>query len=243
MLSRFESRDRGKRRRRQIGWLILWTFVLGIVVLIGYYAYATGADLAARDTQRLALEVEGLTQQVGALEAERDRLQGELDAANASVADWRQRYEADVPAGELSELLAQVRARIAAGITAERLAFVMAHATAGKACDEAPQTKRFLVQTPIATGAAGSVGFANGMLTVTGEGASAVDGAGNPLARYDPAKPVTLRFTVLGGDATVAAGTLPLHHSVVVGDTEYRFSAAAGEGGFVNVTGQSCRFP
>ena len=54
---------------------------------------------------------------------------------------------------------------------------------------------------------------------------------------------MTLRFTVLGGASSQAAGALPLHHSVVVGDTEYRFSAAAGDGGFVNVTGQGCRFP
>jgi outer membrane murein-binding lipoprotein Lpp len=243
MLSRFESRDRGRKRRRMIGGMVLWTFVLGIVVLIGYYAYVTGADIAAQDTRKLATEADELAQQVRALEAERDGLRGELDAANASVAEWRQRYEADVPAGELNDLLGQARERIAAGIPAERLAFVMAHATAGKACEGEPQTKRFLVQTPIATGAAGSVGFANGTVTVTGEGASDVDAGGNPLARYDPAKAVTLHFIVLGGATTEAAGPLPLFHSVVVGNTEYRFAANAGDGGFVNITGQGCAFP
>lgn len=243
MLSRFESRDRTRRRRRQMGGLVLWAFLVGLVVLTGYYAYVTGADLAARDTKKLADEVDVLTRTVVELEADRERLQGELDAANAGIAAWQQRYETDVPAGDVKTLLEQARDRIASGIPAERLAFVLSQATAGKACDGELQTKRFLVQTPLASGAAGSVSFAESTVTVTGTGTSATDGAGNPLARYDPAQPVTLRFTVLGGAATEAAGALPLHHSVVVGDTEYRFTVAAGESGFVNVTGQGCAFP
>ena len=49
-----------------------------------------------------------------------------------------------------------------------------------------------------------------------------------PEAWFDPAKPVTVFFTRLGGETTSTVGVLPLHHAVVVGDLEYRFSVVAG---------------
>jgi hypothetical protein len=38
-------------------------------------------------------------------------------------------------------------------------------------------------------------------------------------------------------------GKLPLHHSLQVGDSEYRFTATAGDRGFMNVTADRCNFP
>ena len=62
-------------------------------------------------------------------------------------------------------------------------------------------------------------------------------------ATFDPAKPVTVFFTRLGGETTSTVGVLPLHHAVVVGDLEYRFSVVAGSRSFAEVTGQSCVYP
>ena len=99
------------------------------------------------------------------------------------------------------------------------------------------------MQTPLSQGPASSVSFANGLIYVSGDGTSAKDEGGNAEAWYDPAQPVTLRFTAVGGEAQKIAGLLPLHHSVVVGSAELRFSVVAGARGFAQVAADSCRYP
>ena len=104
-------------------------------------------------------------------------------------------------------------------------------------------TRRFLLQTPLYNGANRSVSFANNTVTVEGEGESARDSDGKPEAWYDPAKPVRIRFTMIGGETSEVSGKLPLHHSVVADGAEQRFSVVAGERGFVEIVGDRCRFP
>jgi len=53
-----------------------------------------------------------------------------------------------------------------------------------------------------------------------------------------------VHFSRLGGETSKATAKLPLHHSVVLGDHEYRFTVTAGNSrGFVNVTADRCTFP
>jgi len=48
----------------------------------------------------------------------------------------------------------------------------------------------------------------------------------------------------LGGRKTTAAGRLPLHHAMVVGKREFRFSLKAGkQRGFLEVTADRCAMP
>ena len=42
-------------------------------------------------------------------------------------------------------------------------------------------------------------------------------------AWYDPAQPVTIAFTRIGGEREEIQGVLPLHHSMVLDDAEWRF--------------------
>ena len=74
-------------------------------------------------------------------------------------------------------------------------------------------------------------------------GQSATSASGQPEGWYDPAKPVVLKFSHLGGESSEVTGMLPLHHSMLVGDSEYRFTATAGDRGFINVTADRCKFP
>lgn len=104
-------------------------------------------------------------------------------------------------------------------------------------------TRRFILQTPTTSGANDSVGFAEGFLTVTGTGMSKLTADGNPEAWFDPAQPVTIFFTHLGGEWTDVTGILPLHHSVVVNQTIQRFTIIASERSFVNVTALVCAYP
>ena len=86
-----------------------------------------------------------------------------------------------------------------------------------------------------------SVGFANGLVTVSGQGTAAKNAEGRVEAWVEPAEPVTVRFTQIGGRTAEAAGKLPLHHTLSVGPIEHRFSVMASARGFVQVTSERCK--
>jgi len=148
-----------------------------------------------------------------------------------------------VPTGRVATLLNNLREKLDAGVDQDRLAFLIASAANPRTCDEQPVTKRFLVRTPLYQGANDSVSFADGAIVVTAEGVAATDAQGRVEAWFDPAKPVTLHLTRIGGDTVDKTGMLPLHVSLVAGQSEYRFAAVEGPQGFVQISGDRCDYP
>ena len=69
-------------------------------------------------------------------------------------------------------------------------------------CVEAPATRRFVVQTPIYDGPNDSVSFAENTITVTAQGRSATDEAGNPEAWFDPVHPMGIIPSAAGGGSS-----------------------------------------
>lgn len=236
-----ESRNR--RRRRFWVSAAKFLLVLGGIGALGFYAYNTGSTLAEHDVTVLREEIGQLTTTNQTLLSENESLKAELAAANRQAASWQSRYEREVPTGEIKRITDLVAEKARAGVALDRLAFLVDAAGNLGACDNQPATKRFIVPTPLYSGANSSVGFADGAVTVTAEGQSAVNESGQTEAWFDPAQPVTLRFTQLGGETSAVTGVLPLYHSVLVGESEYRFTAVAGDRGFLNVTGDRCKFP
>lgn len=235
-----EQKQAARRRWRFLKLLIFMAFLGGM----GMLAYQTGTVLAQREATRLRLEVDRLSTDLTATRGDNVKLRQETQAAKAAEAEWRQRYESAVPTPEVGDLLALIREQIKKGADAERIRFLVGTAANERSCDGQPVSKRFLVRTPLYQGANDAVTFGDNAITVTAEGESATNADGNPEAWYDVAKPVKIRFIELGGKATEASGMLPLQHSVVRGDREYRFSIVAAERrGFVTVTGDSCAFP
>ncbi|MFN4088626.1 MAG: hypothetical protein ACK4QW_06215 [Alphaproteobacteria bacterium] len=126
----------------------------------------------------------------------------------------------------------------------DRLAFVIGAIDPKDNCRGRPETRRFILPTPAASGGNDTVAFADGSIRITGRGESVMGAGGAPQGWFDPAKPVTIRFVQLGGRTSETAGVLPLTHSVVQNKREYRFTIAAGEPrGFVFVTADECAFP
>jgi len=236
-----ESRLRQRRRRRLA--ILKWVFVLGALLFAGYYAYETGSALAQQEVRDLRREIDRLRGSVAELTNAREELAREVEAARDREEQWAERYRRDVPTGETKELFALVQDRLSSGVPADRLAFVIGATSTAASCDGRPETKRFIVPTPIYQGANDSVGFANSTIRITARGESAINRNGNPEAWFDPAKPITVTFASLGGKSSEVSGLLPLHHSVVKGENEYRFTIAAGNRGFVNVTGDRCDYP
>lgn len=236
-----ESRLRQRRRRRLA--ILKWVLVFAALFFAGYYAYETGSALAQQEVRDLRQEIESLRQTVAELTNAREDLAQQVEAARVREEQWEERYRRDVPTGESKELFALVQDRLSNGVPADRLEFVIGATSTTASCDGRPDTKRFIVPTPIYQGANDSIGFANSTIRVTAMGESATDSRGNLEAWFDPAKPVTVSFTSLGGKKSEVSGVLPLHHSVVKGENEYRFTIVAGNRGFVNVTGDRCDYP
>jgi len=237
-----ESHRARKRRRR---WAVVkWVIVLAGLVGAGAFAYATGARLARIEVRELEERVAELQQRLDEQAQENARLRRELKATQDQLATWKQRYEQNVPEGEPARLLDLLRARLDNGVPADRLEFLVESASVEPECPGGPVTKRFIVQTPLSSGAAASVSFADNLVTVTAEGQPATDGQGQPQAWYDVGAPITATFTPVGGDGETARGTLPLQHAIVVDGDEHRFAITEGEDrAFAQVTWRQCAYP
>lgn len=237
-----ESRTHERRRRRLR--LLKWLFVLGCLTAGGTALYKAGATLTQGEVQQLRDETQRLSKTIAVAQKRNLDLMAAAEQSKLDAQEWQRRYQQNVPKGPARDLYVLVANQLAAGVTADRLAFVINSADQGQACENAPVTKRFLIKTPVSGGNNRSVTFADNAITVIGEGQSATNASNQPEAWFDPAKPITVLFSRLGGKTSQVTGTLPLHHSVVLGDKEYRFTITAGDArGFVNVAGDRCKFP
>jgi hypothetical protein len=234
-----------QRRRRRFWWGVTkWGLALALIVAAGAYSYRIGTQLAEREVVKAEERIAELTEEVAGLQQQSAALATDLAKARETIAAWQARYEREVPTGFVRDMMALVKEKLEAGADEERLAFLVAAADKPRVCDEQPETKRFIVSTQLQSGGANdAVSFGDGAITVTASGEAATDADGNLEAWYDPEKPLTVRFTHLGGKTVTAEGTLPVHHSVVAGDDEYRFTALPGARGFLTVTADRCDYP
>ena len=233
--------DTRRRRRRTIIWR-LTQIALFVATLIGTasYAYQIGVSASQARAGKLEDDLERFQSDNLLLRERLDAAWRQSQGSGRALERLQARYDAEVPGGELKDLMAGLEEQLQDGVTAERLRLMIDVAGRAPACEEEPETKRFRLQTPIATGAVHVVRFGGGRVAVRGSGEPARNEAGLSEAWYDPGAPVELVFETLGGERSEVAGSLPLRHTMVVDGTEFRFSAIAGERSFVEVTAQAC---
>lgn len=240
-LGLYEERARRRRGRR---WALLrWVLVLSAIGAIAVFAYESGRSLAEAETAALREEMADLTASLEDSQKQRARLEVDLAEAEQARSQSETRYQETRPQGPLARVLSLVQDKLDEGITEDRLATVIAEVTNVRECDEESVTKRFLVKTALTGAENNEVRFVDGLLTVTAEGESALDGSGRPEAWFDVEKPVTLRLSLKDGESTEATGVLPLTRSVLLGDREHVFTVTAGRRGFVEVSAKSCSYP
>ena len=235
--------DRGRRRRRRgiFRIIVKWLVVLALIVGAGFYAYDIGTKLAREDVRRMEDRMTELRDENSRLRTELAGQQAALRTERDRAAQLQERYARDVPAANEQAVMALVRKRVGEGVTPARLAEVVAGARNEAACPDPAATRRFVVQSPLYRGPNDAVSFADGTIVITASGESAKNAQGQPEAWYDPALPVKVRFTHVGGQAIDAEGPLPLHRTILAGGWEYRFSLVAGNRAFANITVQRCR--
>ena len=237
--TRFERRQR-ERWRMAAARLLLQA---GIVAAIAYWAYDMGRDRAGAGAQNLASRAERFETENARLREETEAAIDARDEARRELSELRVRYETDAPTGTEREILDAVRRRTSEGVAPERIVEVVSVAQPDPRCVDDVLMRRFVVQTPMSTGAGAAAGFAGNAITITGSGAAARDAQGNPEAWFDTGRPVRIAFAAPGGAETVREGLLPLHHSIAIGAKAHNFTVTAGRRGFVNVTEQVCDYP
>ncbi|MBK3772710.1 hypothetical protein JJL56_03880 [Azospirillum sp. YIM DDC1] len=233
-----------ERRYRRRFWAGFAKFGLFAAVLlgVGLFAYQMGIEqLKGRDVT-LREEISTLSRQKAELELLASQMQHAARTAEARAAELEARLQREVPSGDLARLTGLVSERLKGGMDPNRLAFVIAQVQAVRNCQPA-ETKRFALATPLLKSGNRSTSFNNGAVTVSGEGQSSRNAQGNAESWFDPSQPVTIKIAGMGGKETVAKGVLPLHQTVVLDNSEYRFTFAPGARSFVEVTADRCPFP
>ncbi len=232
------------RRYRRRFWSRLAKTLLALVLVsaLAAFSYQLGVEqLKSREVSLMA-EIEALTTAQQQAEQRIAELRQVAQTAQVRANELEVLYQRNVPSGELAKLVELAARRLSEGVDPARLAFVLEQTANVRSCT-ARETRRFVLPTPLYRGANTSVAFADGAVTVTGEGEAFRNAEGNREAWFDPTQPVTLRFVQAGGETSETKGLLPIQKSVVVGDREFRFTVSPGARSFVEVSGDNCRFP
>ena len=236
---------RRNRRRSQDQtqfWLV--SFKIGTIVALlgvaGFYGYEVGAKLSQEELDAAHQELARLSAETA---GDREKLVGigaELARAQAAAEDYRKRYEAVAPSEQIAGLVASLRAKLATGLDPQRLALAINAAAPPRNCTGA-DSKRFIVRTAKYAGANSWVRF-NQTVTVTADGVGEARANGETEEWFDPKQDVTVTFTVIGGKDSKVTGKLPLQHTLVAKNVEYRFTITPGVRGFVEVSGDHCEW-
>ncbi|MDA8230806.1 MAG: hypothetical protein M0006_05655 [Magnetospirillum sp.] len=233
---------RRRSRRGQQSWLLSFKLLklalfLATIGAAAFYAYEVGQKLALDEVGGLRRQIDDLTAAETGRKEAITRLSAQLDETKKRADDYQAKYQQLAPSSDVEDILTLVRGKLASGLDAKRLAFVIQQAEPPRHCGDAA-TKRFMVKTAKFSGSSTWVRFAD-LITITANGIGA--NAGNEQW-YDPDMPVAVTFTAIGGKESRIEGKLPLQHSMVVKNGEYRFTIAPGARGFVEVTGDRCDY-
>jgi hypothetical protein len=208
-------------------------------------SYQVGVSQGRTGTARLEADLATMRELNRAASERAAHAEQQAEAVIARHAQLQQLYRREVPSGELRQLLDLAGDRLRSGVPASRLQFVLRETSVERRCDGELDTKRVAVHTSASAGTIAAAAFAEDRVTVTSEGTAARGPDGTLESRFDPARPVALRFLEIDGDVGTARGTLPLTHSLVLGGDEFRFLARPSEKqpGSLEITAQRCAFP
>jgi len=239
-LSSYNPQDRYRRRNldRMAGTLT----VIVMVILSFGVGFWLGKKNVGYQERVLSKKVEQLSAENTALQDTITELRVETQTANMRFEQMQSQYEETVPDEAMRDLVALLKRQIDEGRAPERLAFLIRSAQPPRNCVE-PQTRRFVVSTPNYKGPDSQVSIADGVLVISANGSSAKNAQGAPEAWYDPSKKVSVDIMSLGGHKETKEGVMPIHHSVVAADREYRMTITDGARSFAKVTYDSCDYP
>lgn len=232
----------GKYQRRAAEGRRRFFIFIMLMAAIGLISYHWGAENVRSSESAYKQQAAKLQEERAGLDQALTTVRADMQSTQLRYQQLEEKYNAEVPTGDLKILTDILRKQLASGIRADRLTYLIDSARPPRNCST-PVTKRFVMGTSVYSGPHGNVAFANGAITVTGQGESAVGVGSKQEAWYDSGKPVTITFQTTGGKDIVKTGLLPIQHSIVLAAKEWRITVAAGERSFISVTADSCDYP
>ncbi|MCC6597331.1 MAG: hypothetical protein IT559_00890 [Alphaproteobacteria bacterium] len=236
----YNLHDRYRRRSNER--MMAFIVVLTILFLSFGFGFWIGGQTAEQQNRSLKANFDNLKLEKDKLQTMATELRAEAQTARARYEQLQSTYAEILPEGPMQELVLILKQQLDEGRDPSRLSFLIRSARPPRNCSE-PETKRFIVSTPAYQGQHSEITIADGALVIKGTGASAVNASGNPEAWYDPSKKVTIEFTGQGGIKEVKEGIMPITHSLVVENREYRVSISEGARSFAKVSFDSCDYP
>lgn len=215
---------------------------LAVVFFIFGLGFWFGNQNAGQQEKILRERVKSMTVQAEEMEQSLIDMRSEAQTAGMRYEQLKKMYDEQLPEGAVQDLVAILRKQLEEGRDPERLAFLIRSARPPRNCSEI-QTRRFVVSTPTSQGPQSKISVADGSIIVSGSGVSAKNENGQPEAWFDPTRAVSVDFKALSGEVDKKKGTFPIHHSMVVGAREFRFTVTDGARSFAKVTYDSCDYP
>ena len=233
-------RDRYRQKSRENFYRSLAVFsCLSAALIVGYVG---GQKKQEQEVRQLTQQTEQFRQQKETAETESSKLRSSYQTLSIKFQQLTDQYARDVPHGDLGLLSSLVKEQLDKGLAVERMAQIIRSAQPPQNCSQAIN-KRFIVSTPNYTGPESVITFADGVITVKGSGESSINNKKDKEAWFDPGKPVTITFTIIGGKSETKTGLLPLHHTIIYKNKEYRFTVSEGPRSFVSIASDNCDYP
>lgn len=209
--------------------------------------YAIGYQSARVDHGTVQAERDAAIAEREQLRQTVTRLMADSHSANIKYQQIEEQLQSELPQeGPLKAIVGQIRDQLTAGIEPERLATLIRSMSPPKNCSD-PETRRFIVQTPINRGADSTLVIADGAITVRADGEPANSKNGKTKESwYDASQPVRLSFEWKGEhglETLERRNNLPLSQVIVTGGKEYRLTFAEGARSFLKVTFDRCDHP
>ncbi len=239
-LSSYDPNARYRRRSaRQITNAMMLCIFLGIIFTLGYWV---GGMQAQQNLYILEQEKRILQEEERETQSQMTELRAEAQTATVRLEQLRVSYEELLSDGPMQDMVTLLRQQLDKGIDVTRLKSVLLSARPPQNCTD-PQSKRFVVRAPVYKGPGSNVSINGNTVSIFGNGVSVQRNGGKKEAWFDPNQPVELTFKTKDGREDKKKGVLPIYHSIVVKDKEYRFTVAVGAKSFARVTHDHCDYP
>lgn len=231
--------DRYRQRNRESLIRTIVTLCLVGTALTCGYLFGQQRSVVAHDQMKSMFQ--DMQKRAQHSEAAMINLRSQNETLAIELKQLRTQYETQVPTGDMESLVQLIKEQLNKGMSVTRLSQIIKAARPPQNCSAA-QSKRFILSTSAYEGPESKITFAEGMIAISGSGEATVNARGEKEAWFDAGKKVRITFTQPGGIQEIKEGILPLQHTIIRNDKEYRFSISQGPRSFVVVTSDNCDY-
>lgn len=227
-----------ERAAHRFASLLAYVAVILISGLIGFWL---GKQYAGEQLIMASSKVEVLEKAVSEQREKIMELGAVAETSTLQFQRLQSRVDETAPEGEALILLKLIEEQIEKGMQPKRIEQLIKSGRPPTDCKE-PKTRRFVVETKLYKGPKSTVNIEDGLIEIGGKGLPAKSKEGKEEVWYDAARNVEISF-LAEEKTTTKRGVMPLYHTLIVADREYRFTIEPGAQSFIKVIYDSCAYP